>query len=151
MVIETIGPEEAGTRVATTFTSGIAALRERAVPPPSVPKIRSQHPPYQQRKCLECHDMTTNESMDTARDASLCDRCHYDQRKEEGWDHGPINLGVCIPCHVPHASIHPSLLSEAVPKLCVDCHLEVAPEKAEYHDVPNFFNCVDCHDPHRMY
>lgn len=151
MVVDTLDQDRQRERSVSTFSRGIAAIREAAPRPAAVPGIQSTHPPYRDRDCQKCHDMTLGGMQDTARDASLCDRCHYDQRKEEGWDHGPINLGSCIPCHVPHASVHKSLLSDPIPKLCLDCHMEVSPDFHEHHDVHNFLNCVECHDPHRMY
>lgn len=149
MVVEKPPTEEP--RRTSAFAAGLRALREEATPPEAPPRIVSVHEPYQERNCQQCHDMTHAGMKDPARDASLCDRCHIDQRKEEGWDHGPINLGTCVPCHVPHASVYPSLLYTPVPDLCLDCHVDVTRESREEHDVPNFPNCVECHDPHRMY
>jgi predicted CXXCH cytochrome family protein len=137
-------------RVISTFARslrGIEGAAERAAPPPL---ILSVHQPYLDRKCSECHDMSTG-TFDIAHDATLCDRCHADQRKEQDWDHGPINLGTCVPCHVPHQSTHKRLLYKAVPDLCYTCHVDVESGVAEYHDVPNLSDCVACHDPHRMY
>lgn len=144
-------PREDRGRPTSAFAAGLRTIREEAIRPQAPPRIASVHEPYQERNCGLCHDMTHSGMKDPARDASLCDRCHLDQRQEQGWDHGPINLGTCIPCHVPHASIHEHLLSVPVPDLCLDCHVDVTPASHEDHDVENFNNCVECHDPHRMY
>src|SRR5690606_14426887 len=119
---------------------------------PAVPArvVRSVHKPYQERQCSQCHDMTRG-TGDIAHDASLCDKCHYEDRRRGGWDHGPINLGTCVPCHTPHNSEHEKLLALPIPDLCLTCHIEETPTRQEYHDVPNFNDCVACHDPHRMY
>ena len=86
-----------------------------------------------------------------AKDAALCDRCHKEQRIREGWDHGPINLGTCVPCHRPHESEYPYLLEKPMPDLCLDCHGTEMEKYQFYHAVPDVSNCSTCHDPHRMY
>lgn len=128
-------------------------LREAKATKPArvtVPVIRSVHRPVAERRCRECHDLDQlGGPMEY--DATLCDRCHREQREREGWSHGPINLGVCIPCHVPHRSPHEHLLAWPVPELCLVCHDTLDPNAAAYHRVPNYTDCSACHDPHRMY
>ena len=125
----------------------------RNAPPikiPEAPKIVSVHKPVAEKRCTECHDTSRGlEAM--ARDATLCDKCHKEQRLKEGWSHGPLNLGTCVPCHQPHESPYPHLLERPVPELCFYCHSEEGFTEKEYHDVPNWTECSACHDPHRMY
>jgi predicted CXXCH cytochrome family protein len=143
-------PSSSNQRPLSPFAQGLRGIagQERQMAAPRV--VVSVHQPYAERKCSECHDNTRGLD-DMSHDATLCDKCHVDQRKEEGWDHGPINLGTCVPCHVPHDSTYDHLLYAAVVDVCIGCHAEVVPGSPEYHDVPNFNDCVACHDPHRMY
>lgn len=133
----------------SVFVEAIQTLREQA---PKKPKMifLSVHKPVAERKCQECHDEPSLGTQ-VAHDATLCDRCHQEQRREQGWDHGPINLGTCIPCHVPHRSTNEHLLSKPVPELCLNCHTTTMEGDSEYHVAANFNACTECHDPHRMY
>lgn len=137
------------TQPVSEFQQAIAGVPKL---PPKVqpPKIVSVHKPVADRQCSQCHDMSTG-SLDVIPDDQLCDKCHKEQRIQEGWDHGPINLGTCVPCHKPHDSIHEHLLDQPVPELCLSCHTEMEERHPEYHMVENFNDCVACHDPHRMY
>lgn len=142
--LETQGPTSA-------LSDGLARLRAERRPraKPGI-VILSVHKPVADRQCDQCHNLDSP-GGDMAKDATLCDKCHADQRREQGWDHGPINLGTCIPCHLPHRSSHEHLLAMAVPDLCLNCHQAVTPEGPDYHRVDNFASCTTCHDPHRMY
>ncbi|MDK2970501.1 MAG: hypothetical protein PWP23_256 [Candidatus Sumerlaeota bacterium] len=142
----------ARTEAPSKYLQDLRTLREQRPPAKPALVIRSVHQPVAERKCRACHDPAAG-IENIAKDATLCDQCHEQQRREEGWDHGPINLGTCIPCHVAHRSQHEHLLAEALPGLCLHCHEDTAEEAAgmEYHSVPNFEDCSACHDPHRMY
>lgn len=132
------------------FLDDLRTLREQRPPRDTTPVILSVHKPVAERKCRECHGDPEDVAI-IPHDARLCDKCHLDQRRDQGWDHGPINLGTCIPCHTPHRSRHKSLLSEPLPDLCLHCHKDVSPDGPDYHVVANFADCSACHDPHRMY
>jgi len=135
----------------TSFDARSAAV-PRPVQPVSVPEaIVSVHKPFAENKCKECHDPRMGFDTLPLTDARLCDKCHLEQRQKNGWDHGPINLGTCVPCHVPHRSTNPHLLSQPVPDLCLECHSEDLQRREDYHDVPDVYDCLSCHDPHRMY
>jgi predicted CXXCH cytochrome family protein len=121
----------------------------RRPPAPTPAPIRSIHQPARQNQCLQCHDSVTMAPL--ALDATLCDKCHLEQRLREGWAHGPINLGTCVPCHDPHDSPYLHLLEKPVPDLCLDCHAEDMARQETYHEVPEVDACIQCHDPHRMY
>ncbi len=134
----------------SVLQQSLRQLRAEKAPLELKPTILSVHQPVADHKCAECHNVDRLDSG-LRHDATLCDKCHLDQRKEEGWDHGPINLGTCIPCHVPHRSQYEHLLAEAVPQVCLNCHESLSPEASDYHRVENFNECTACHDPHRMY
>ena len=116
-------------------------------PEPFVPV--SVHQPFQDRECRECHDARAGMQVNV-QDARLCDRCHQEERISQGWSHGPINVGTCVPCHEAHESIHPHLLTSPVLELCMECHEEEINRQPAYHDVPNLADCTACHDPHRV-
>lgn len=132
------------------FSESMRRLRAEKPPPPEIPRIVSVHEPVAQRQCGECHDMNAPGSG-LRHDATYCDKCHKEQRVREGWDHGPMNLGTCIPCHEPHRSRYEHLLAKAMPALCVDCHDSPELPGQDYHVVENYDGCIACHDPHRMY
>ena len=135
----------------SVFQSSIDAIRREREPVKSPqPVFLSVHKPVAESKCVQCHDLEVD-FRDMPRDASLCDRCHLEQRRDEGWAHGPINIGSCVPCHNPHKSQYEHLLEKPVPELCLYCHREDLADDEEYHDVPNRDDCTACHDPHRMY
>jgi len=141
-------PSHTQTREAALYHPEPRATPDRPIPPPIV----SVHKPYAENQCQQCHDMSKR-FVPMAVDPTLCDKCHKEQRIREGWDHGPVNLGTCIPCHSrpPHDSIWPHLLAKPVPDLCLDCHLEDVTRVAAYHLVPELPQCTLCHDAHRMY
>jgi len=134
-----------------TFNGGLSLAAQGKTPLEVRTVVLSVHKPVAENQCGECHDPSMGFDTMPAHDARLCDKCHQKQREEEGWSHGPINLGTCIPCHVPHKSTHLHLLSKSIPELCLQCHEEDLERPEEYHDVPNVNQCVACHDPHRMY
>lgn len=135
-----------GQRPPSPFHPERPAVAPRATPLPIV----SRHKPVVQRQCKLCHETGAGYTP-IAVDEQLCDRCHKSQREKEGWNHGPINLGTCIPCHRAHESPYPHLLDRPVPDLCLTCHPDTMERKAQHHQVANLTSCTACHDPHRMY
>lgn len=115
---------------------------------PVAPPVVSVHQPVRERQCNACHDARNAMTL-VAEAIQLCDQCHQTEREEQGWDHGPINLGTCLPCHRAHDSAFPHLLDQPVPDLCRLCHEEDMERDAAYHDSPTVGNCTACHDPHR--
>jgi len=148
--LEHLAPEQPSNRRASAFQAAIAALPEREEVRSPTRLALSVHAPVRERRCRECHGSGAS-LEEIPRDASLCDKCHLEQRQAEGWDHGPINLGVCIPCHRSHDSEYEHLLDRPIPDLCLVCHEEDKERGAEYHQVANIDQCTECHDPHRMY
>jgi predicted CXXCH cytochrome family protein len=115
--------------------------------PTALPAV-SIHKPFAERKCTACHDMSAGGDALT-RNLNLCDRCHQEERVNENWAHGPINLGQCMPCHRAHQSPYPHLLDEPMPNLCLRCHEDTLDRKTQYHNVANLAQCTHCHDAHR--
>lgn len=143
-------PDAPTTSTQVTHRRRPYALPHRPARPITVPAALpyvSQHKPYAERQCDGCHDLTSgNESMTAG--MGLCDRCHEEQRVRERWSHGPINLGMCTPCHKAHESPYPHLLEEPLPALCQRCHEDSMDRIPKYHEVPELGQCTRCHDPH---
>jgi predicted CXXCH cytochrome family protein len=107
----------------------------------------SEHPPYAQKRCDNCHDKNT-ESGFVVPAAELCAHCHTNFPRGE-YLHGPAAVGACLKCHLPHNSDNPSLLVKPKGELCAVCHTEPRAAAAMHAKVTaNGMLCTDCHDPH---
>lgn len=142
-------------KTTSTLRAAMAAGARRRAPAavPTALPIVSTHPPVANKQCDQCHDTRRGLAL-FANEIQLCDRCHGKMRKEKKWNHGPINLGSCLPCHRAHDSPYPHLLDKPIPALCLGCHEEPSlgkcprgnPDKIP----PKAAKCIDCHDPHRI-
>jgi predicted CXXCH cytochrome family protein len=108
---------------------------------------RSEHPPYAEKRCDDCHDKQKEGGL-IAPPTELCFTCHTNFIKGY-FVHGPVAVGQCLSCHVPHNSNYPSLLKVGKKDLCGSCHREgrVAASLHQKAKEKNF-NCTDCHSPH---
>lgn len=148
-----------GHKILTTFFDGVPSL-----PPPEdlckeyadakknteekgakVAEVieRSEHPPYAERRCDDCHDKQKEGGLIAPRN-ELCMVCHTGFIKGY-YVHGPIAVGQCLACHVPHNSNYPSLLKVSKKELCGTCHREKrAAFELHKKTVERNFNCTDC-------
>lgn len=128
------------------------------------------HGPAGALQCASCHSMQVKNGVKYAvssDDAALCGSCH--KRQEEAFAknkklHGPVDAGLCLPCHDPHASDQPAQLVDKVNVLCLNCHEAI---RGQVHAVQGLtgnshplegkpdpsrpgreLSCVGCHDPH---
>lgn len=115
--------------------------------------IVSSHQAYLDRQCAVCHGdratfgFTTTGFSDLGDD--ICARCHREVLEGLIYVHGPIAEGGCLPCHEPHASVHPKLLTDASPALCLACHdaeIETLMKAPAHQDLDR--DCLDCHFAH---
>lgn len=113
------------------------------------PFFASVHQPYADRACGQCHSSQHGNMLEEM-DQTMCLRCHGVRLIREGWDHGPINFGICTDCHEPHASQFEHLQTQAQPELCVQCHdsPSLMVEIEEHRLSATGHRCTDCHDPH---
>jgi len=107
-------------------------------------------------KCRICHQEERGLEARAEVSREFCDQCHEERRLAENWNHGPINLGHCKPCHVAgHQSPYPHLMEMPMPDACLYCHVEQARSGRTFHSMDNLKidenNCVACHDPHRVF
>lgn len=110
---------------------------------------RSSHKPYAEKKCNDCHaqDKNLNDGLIVPKQ-ELCFVCHKDFIHGEQV-HGPVAVGDCLACHLPHSSKHKALLSYDPDEICAVCHQEKRLASA-MHDrfVTKSISCGECHDPH---
>lgn len=109
----------------------------------------SSHKPYDEKKCTDCHsnDKNQNDGLIVPKQ-ELCFVCHKDFIKG-GNVHGPVAVGDCLACHLPHSSNHKALLIEDPDLICATCHQENR-LAAAMHDrfLVKTISCGECHDPH---
>lgn len=97
----------------------------------------------------------------------LCANCHDKSLFQGKLVHVPVAAGMCLGCHSPHASDHPSLLKTEPATLCLECHPDITkrthagfsrgehPLGNDKKEVPDplrpgkKFYCAACHEPHR--
>ncbi|HEY3306988.1 MAG TPA: cytochrome c3 family protein [Desulfuromonadaceae bacterium] len=108
---------------------------------------KSQHAPYQDKKCNDCHDKRKQNGL-VVPSTELCLVCHTGFIKGP-YVHGPVAVGDCLVCHLPHNSNFPALLKTEKNAICSTCHREKRIATA-MHDKLNAqrIGCTDCHDPH---
>jgi predicted CXXCH cytochrome family protein len=124
----------------TNLISGRAPLREE---PPLV-----VHPPYAERKCVECH--ASNYSQRLKGDVSaIFTACHKKFLVKAKYTHAPMVDGQCNICHEPHQAKEKFLLVKSSRELCFDCHepkvvLQIAACRQSEARI-----CTECHNPHQ--
>ncbi|PLX98849.1 MAG: cytochrome C [Desulfuromonas sp.] len=109
---------------------------------------KSQHRPYVEKKCNDCHDINNKATQGfIVPKQELCGVCHEDFAGQHV--HGPVAVGDCLACHLPHSSTHTSLLIESPGDICQTCHAERR-LAANMHErfVVSAITCNQCHDPH---
>lgn len=100
---------------------------------------------------------------------ALCISCHEQALFEGNMVHAPVNTGLCLDCHNPHASNYPGLLNMKPASLCLNCHPDIENSvhlilglSTKGHPLGNTkedvedpkrpgktFYCASCHEPHR--
>jgi predicted CXXCH cytochrome family protein len=107
----------------------------------------SSHKPYNEKKCRDCHDFETQVGLVRPKQ-ELCVMCHTDFIRGS-FVHGPVEVGDCSACHLPHSSEFSSLLELDKNRICDKCHTEKRLAANMHKQVmAKGMNCVDCHDPH---
>jgi predicted CXXCH cytochrome family protein len=109
--------------------------------------LASEHPPYAEKRCDNCHDKNTDSGF-VVPTKDLCNVCHPDFLKG-AFAHGPAAVGACTMCHVPHNSRFQSLLKKPKNEICDSCHQEKRQAVGLHNSVKaKNMVCTDCHNPH---
>jgi predicted CXXCH cytochrome family protein len=116
--------------------------REKAAKTPTF-----AHKPYATFKCKACHDRSKSYSSVSVETCRSCHKSHFDTKWDD-WVHGPVSLGKCSLCHLPHTSKHKGLLTKAPRDLCTSCHDKAKVLAGPHHVEASFKGCTECHDPH---
>jgi predicted CXXCH cytochrome family protein len=107
----------------------------------------SKHKPYAEKKCNDCHDQTKPDGL-VLPVRELCFKCHVNFIRG-AQVHGPVAVGDCMACHLPHSSPNHSLLKFPKNETCSACHQEERLTPGMHDRVTEKgMVCVDCHDPH---
>lgn len=108
---------------------------------------RSTHLPYSEKRCDDCHDKDKEDGLIRPK-KELCFVCHTDFAIG-AFVHGPVAVGDCLACHLPHSANFQSLLKTDKSQICSTCHREKR-LATSLHDMvmEKKMNCPDCHDPH---
>lgn len=110
---------------------------------------RSSHKPYAEKSCSDCHssDKNVNDGL-IAPKRELCVVCHTNFITGLNV-HGPVAVGDCLACHLPHSSNNLALLKEGPDEICAICHQEKRLAAAMHQRfVTKDISCGECHDPH---
>lgn len=100
--------------------------------------------------CSNCHNPHGTQTAKLIAANSINDKCYECHREKEApvlREHSPVKEN-CLYCHLPHGSIHTSLLKDKEPRLCQQCH-----EQGRHQSLagaPNSFfvinrGCTNCH------
>lgn len=142
-VLEEYYQQRLAAEVARKAAAGKTGDGEESVP-------GSRHRPYAEKKCQACHDFTSRVGL-VRPQRELCVMCHKDFiiRDKTLNVHGPVAVGDCSACHLPHTSPNKALLERNETQICSKCHQERR-QAARMHDkvIARGMTCVDCHDPH---
>lgn len=126
-----------------------AMLEDSDLPAGSAPRqVAFVHKPYAENKCDVCHGRASGRYEEfTKADMAVCTTCHEGVRTQFTHMHGPVAVGECNLCHVPHESSVPALLLDTAPAVCVRCHVpELLSSQPADHLTSR--NCLECHVGH---
>jgi predicted CXXCH cytochrome family protein len=105
------------------------------------------HLPYQEKKCLSCHDEKSKSELRLPQ-PDLCYTCHADFSSKYKFVHGPVSSGYCTNCHNAHMSKEKNLLTRTSQQICLFCHDSGLLLKSETHKNISDSDCTLCHNPH---
>ncbi|MCJ7679306.1 MAG: cytochrome c3 family protein [Candidatus Aminicenantes bacterium] len=111
------------------------------------PTVNSEHPDYISKACSKCHDIKAETYLNTDV-RRLCFNCHKESAFTGAYVHGPIAVGECLKCHLPHESQYDFLLKNTGSALCYICHKQDDVLLNDKHIIENIDSCSDCHSSH---
>lgn len=107
------------------------------------------HKPYADNQCNSCHAGSAGSFESFSKlDATVCKKCHEKVPRQYAVMHGPVAVGECLWCHVPHESTIKGMLKDPAPAVCIQCHsrnlLSTNPPEHQM----DKSSCLDCHVAH---
>ncbi|MGO8672209.1 MAG: cytochrome c3 family protein [Capsulimonadaceae bacterium] len=116
----------------------------------------NQHMPFQSRLCETCHTKPTTPGAEIGfikPETELCFSCHPASTMMPDGDtaHPPVQAGMCVTCHNPHASTQNNLLRGRVANVCFTCHKQTEQDTLSPFKHPileSTMDCMLCHSPH---
>ncbi len=130
------------------FYAALSKQKEKKTDVEEVKSVAvSSHLPYIEKNCQGCHNFKATNKLIAPKER-LCFVCH--KNFIQGVNvHGPVAVGDCLACHLPHDSKFSFLLQQDKSTLCKKCHLEKRlAENMHEQVISHNMECVDCHDPH---
>lgn len=107
----------------------------------------SVHAPYDDKDCSSCHQVGASNALIKPA-TELCFVCHVDFIQGPNV-HGPVAVGACLACHLPHSSDHGALLVKDRNEICGKCHREERLAAEMHQRLGNRgMPCVECHGVH---
>lgn len=98
--------------------------------------------------CDFCHGGGTASVELVANPPELCYSCHENENASSAYVHGPVTVGDCLFCHMPHESSNLHLLIKKIPDLCYMCHDVEAIKLIDNHSTELYSICNNCHGSH---
>lgn len=111
-------------------------------------RIVSQHKPYLDNRCAECHQTTTGDIQEFDLAYNACVKCHKKVDSEHPLMHGPVARDQCKWCHAPHQSTEPYLLKDTPIKVCTQCHDKQLLGNNPPEHTDGTTSCLSCHFGH---
>jgi predicted CXXCH cytochrome family protein len=105
------------------------------------------HPPYEDKKCSECHESRFSVKMKGPQ-TQVCFACHDDFQSKLKFKHQPAENGECSSCHDPHGNSNPKMLVQTGQNLCAICHDPFPKTAKSKHQPAENGECLSCHNPH---
>jgi predicted CXXCH cytochrome family protein len=105
------------------------------------------HPPYEDKKCNECHESRFSVKMKGPQ-TQVCFSCHDDFLSKLKVKHQPAENGECSSCHDPHGNLNPKMVLQTGQNLCALCHDPFPKAAKSKHQPVENGECLSCHNPH---
>jgi len=111
-------------------------------------RVVSQHKPYVDNKCAQCHNSASGEIQEFELAYNACVKCHAKVSTERPLMHGPVARQQCKWCHTAHESTEPALLKDTPITVCTQCHTKDLLSSMPPQHSDGTTSCLQCHFGH---